>query len=70
MGTAEVQTSRCWAWLGMACQKCVDVCPSKHVAIVLDAERRPVVNADACTGCGACEQACPENPTAIRVIAK
>jgi ferredoxin len=29
---------------------------------------RPLVGSGACTGCGLCEHACPEEPRAIEVI--
>ena len=31
---------------------------------------RPLVSSSACTGCGLCESACPEEPKAIEVIAE
>jgi len=31
---------------------------------------RPLVGSGACTGCGLCEFACPEEPKAIAVVAE
>ena len=41
---------------GMGCHECVDVC--NYDALELGADNVPVVDVDACNGCGACELAC------------
>lgn len=66
IGTAEIDTLACSAFYGSKCQTCYDVCPLPDEAIALR-EGLPHVIADACTGCGICQQACPEAPEAIRV---
>lgn len=38
------------------CRFCYDACP--YEAITLDANKRPVVNTQACNGCGACQNVC------------
>ena len=57
-GVAVVASDACVAWNWMGCTLCHDECPVEG-AITLDADNRPVVHADACDGCGACENACP-----------
>ena len=41
------------------CRKCVDYC--MFGAISLDADKRQVVDAAKCNGCGVCENICPSN---------
>lgn len=59
IGFAEVDQERCIAWSAGGCRKCADACP--YGAISLDSSGRPVVNAEECNGCGACEYVCPSN---------
>lgn len=60
IGLAQVDSQRCIAWLrGGGCQVCVDVCP--YGAITLHAGNCPVVDAQACNGCGLCENQCPSS---------
>ena len=45
------------------CGACSEHCPTKAVNMVLENGLHiPVVNADLCVGCGACEYACPSLP--------
>jgi ferredoxin-type protein NapG len=77
MGLARVGSSKCVTWETLnrearPCRICVDRCPYPEVAlrIVFDADDgvgHPVVDAQACTGCGICVFACPAEPTAIAV---
>ena len=57
IGIAEIDEERCIAFQQRGCQVCVDACV--YGAITLDAHGRPVVDADACNGCGRCEYLCP-----------
>jgi len=65
MGTAVVDESICWAFNGTVCRGCWHACPFLNSAITLNERLRPVVHADACTGCGLCEHACPTEPSSI-----
>ena len=56
IGLAEI-TDRCLAWNSGGCNICVEQCPYR--AIVFDGQRRPVVDAAKCNGCGLCENVCP-----------
>lgn len=59
IGVAEVDQDSCLAWRSGACRICIDACPFQ--AIVADSAGRPVVNEDACNGCGLCENVCPSS---------
>lgn len=56
IGKAVLNVDWCLASKGMGCHECVDVC--NYEALELGADNVPVVNTDACNGCGACELAC------------
>lgn len=68
----------CLNHLGMRCDICYRVCPLIDEAITLErgtnartgqhARFLPVVHAQACTGCGKCEKACPLPVAAIKVL--
>ncbi|GBE30180.1 MAG TPA: ferredoxin-type protein NapG [Bacteroidetes bacterium] len=78
MGIAKIDTDNCIAYWGLSCDVCYRVCPLMDVAIELEyvrnertgvhAELRPVVNGDACTGCGKCEHACVTEEASIIVL--
>lgn len=52
----------CLQELGVSCQMCRDICPVS--AIRVDLDKRPFgclkIEAESCTGCGACLDSCPE----------
>ncbi len=56
IGKAELNRDWCLAARGMGCHECVDHCPYNAMSIGEDAV--PVVDFDACNGCGACERYC------------
>ena len=52
---------------GVNCSACFRHCPSKAIILVPDPKspggaKVPVVDANKCTGCGACEHLCPARP--------
>jgi ferredoxin len=72
IGTAFIDRGRCLPWaMDKACIVCEEWCPTSPKAVFLKEERvitregnevvlkRPYVDPDLCTGCGACEYACP-----------
>jgi Pyruvate/2-oxoacid:ferredoxin oxidoreductase delta subunit len=65
IGLAEIAPS-CLAHLGQECHACEEACRDAR-AIRPDAEGRPVVSADRCTGCALCVGKCPADPPAIAV---
>lgn len=56
IGVAEVNRDWCLAQRGMGCHECVDACAFD--ALELGYDHVPVVDAERCNGCGACENAC------------
>ena len=68
MGMAHLDAARCWAVLGQPCDYCVGICPVGPNALRLT-DPGPVVAADGCVGCGACQYICTAVPPAIRVDA-
>lgn len=79
MGTAVlIDEKNCLNFQGLRCDVCYRVCPLIDKAITLDMLRNdrtgvhalfiPVVHADACTGCGKCEEACVLDEAAIKVL--
>lgn len=67
MGTARLEEASCLSYRGEPCKACVLVCPI-HEAIAVGEGGYVRVNAAACIGCGLCEQACPTQPTSIRIV--
>ncbi len=72
IGTAFFDRGRCLPWaMGKTCIVCEEWCPTSPKSIYLKEEtfvdrngnemtlKRPYVDPNLCTGCGACEYACP-----------
>ena len=78
MGLAVIDENSCIAFWGIQCDACYRACPILGKAITVEyaqnqrtgkhAFLRPVVHADACTGCGMCEHACVTEKPAIFVL--
>jgi ferredoxin-type protein NapG len=56
LGVAAIARDMCISWDWGACNRCVAACPEG--AIIVDESSRPIVDAERCTGCGACEAVC------------
>jgi MauM/NapG family ferredoxin protein len=67
MGTAVVDTTLCYSYNGASCGACVRACPFEGTALRAGLWEKPIVDPDACVGCGLCERACVHYPQAIRV---
>lgn len=55
IGLAVIDPDRCLAFVSGACRRCVDACPFEAIAW----DGVPHVDAEACNGCGVCENVCP-----------
>lgn len=55
IGRAVIDERQCLAYRDSGCRYCYDAC---HYDAIEMREGRPVVIADACNGCGACESVC------------
>lgn len=70
MGTAIVDVNLCHSFNGASCGVCVRACPFEGEALTAGMWEKPIINPDACVGCGLCERACVRYPQAIRVEPK
>ncbi len=67
IGIAQLEESTCLAWAsGKACLICKERCPAN--AIFIDENKRPYIDTLTCIGCGACENACPVEEAAVKVV--
>lgn len=72
MGTARLLPSKCLAWeWDRSCLVCDEACPFGAIDLRREAGQKvavPFILEDRCTGCGACEHACPvQGQAAIQV---
>lgn len=66
MGTATISPLNCLAHQNTTCSACVEQCP---VAGAMRWDNgRPVVDPDACTGCGVCQYVCPAPQKAVMIL--
>ena len=78
MGLAVIDEDSCIAFWGIQCDACYRACPVLGEAITVEytqnkrtgkhAFLKPIVHADACTGCGMCEKACVTEKPAIFIL--
>lgn len=72
MGEARIDHDRCFARSGVICRACYTACPRQDQSLLLIRQHElgvwvPEVVTEKCSGCGLCEQVCPQDPPAIQV---
>jgi ferredoxin-type protein NapG len=68
LALATIDESSCLPYSGPECGACAHSCPVPG-ALQWVSGIRPVINAEACTGCALCREACIVSPKAIRITA-
>jgi len=71
IGLARVVLEHCWLKQQRECSECLTSCPYQAITIAYDEfdfSSYPIVDADLCPGCGACEVACPAEPQKAIVV--
>ncbi|MDR1702457.1 MAG: 4Fe-4S binding protein [Sporomusaceae bacterium] len=64
IGKAVLDENTCLAFTeGKLCLVCAEQCPSQ--AVLIDEHHRPSIDVAKCTGCGACENVCPLEDSAV-----
>ncbi len=57
----------CLTLSGIMCESCADICERRAIRFVRrGAIKQPVLDADACSGCGECSSVCPANAISIQ----
>jgi len=66
--TATVHTGNCMAYHGVECRSCNDPCESRAIKMIprIGGVSIPVIDAQLCTGCGACFTVCPVNSITMK----
>jgi NAD-dependent dihydropyrimidine dehydrogenase PreA subunit len=75
IGLATIDANKCLAWQKgpyyKLCLVCDEQCSYDAVKWIEEGgSKRPVVDADVCTGCGICEAKCPIQPEAAITISR
>lgn len=72
LGAPKLDRKACLPWSGTGvCDLCYAVCPYPDSAVERVGDRgAPLFHAEACTGCGLCEEACPDIAHAISIEPK
>jgi ferredoxin-type protein NapG len=65
---ASINTETCFPYSGPECGACNNTCPIPD-ALQWD-QQRPIINQEACVGCGLCREVCIVDPSAITITMK
>lgn len=56
----------CLTLRGVMCESCADICEQRAIRFIRrGAIKQPLIDADACSGCGECLSVCPANAIAM-----
>lgn len=66
MGIATIKPMHCLAYNNTPCSVCIEQCPVEGAITI--SHDRPIINGDACTGCGVCQYVCPAPYNAIAIM--
>ncbi|MBI5200988.1 MAG: 4Fe-4S dicluster domain-containing protein [Elusimicrobia bacterium] len=69
MGKARIDKDLCYSFNHRCCGVCIRACPLQGTALKTGPHETPILDPDACVGCGLCERACIRYPQAITVTA-
>jgi MauM/NapG family ferredoxin protein len=69
MALAVVDPAACLNSQGILCDECASVCPSDVRAVTVSFGKTPVIDQQACTGCGLCVFHCAAEPKALSTLA-
>lgn len=67
LAVVTIKTEDCLPYSGPECGACRSACPVPG-ALVFVGGAKPTINADLCTGCALCREACIVTPKAIKVV--
>jgi ferredoxin-type protein NapG len=67
LATAIIDTQTCLPYAGPECGACADSCPIPG-ALIWNGTK-PEINADLCTGCAMCREACITEPKSVQISA-
>lgn len=71
IGIPQISASLCLMAQGLDCRECLDGCPCDALEECLDGDAvQPIVHAEKCIGCGACEVLCRAQPEKAIVVKK
>jgi ferredoxin-type protein NapG len=68
LARARINVEICLPYLGPECGACAHSCPVPG-ALEWEGGLRPVINAEKCTGCALCREACILDPKAVEISA-